>query len=138
LFAPAIGLAAATNQLASLRKKLGVVGSIHVDWEFGKSMSALDSGDLAEAIVMIDNGTIRVTRWNFPPGTTTGMHHHDFDYVVVPITGGTFSILDPDGNRSTMIQISGESYTRSEGVTHNVANEQSATVSFVEIELLGS
>jgi quercetin dioxygenase-like cupin family protein len=101
-------------------------------------MSASDGGDLAVAVVMIDDGKIRVTRWHFPPGTATGMHQHEFDYVVVPITGGTFTITDPDGNRSTISQVPGEPYARSVGVRHNVANEQSETVSFVEIELLGS
>ncbi len=101
-------------------------------------MSASGSGDLAVATVMIGGEKIRVTRWDFPPGTATGMHQHEFDYVVVPVTGGTFTITDPDGNRSTMNQVPGESYARSMGVTHNVANEQSAGVSFVEIELLDS
>ena len=38
----------------------------------------------------------RVTRWEFEPGTATGMHRHEFDYVVIPITGGSFSVVGDD------------------------------------------
>lgn len=86
--------------------------------------------------VMIDDGRIRVTRWQFDPGASTGMHTHEFDYVVVPVTGGDFMVTQPDGSTSTMLQKPGDSYARPVGVQHSVTNAGRAAASFVEIELL--
>ncbi|PHX61181.1 MAG: cupin [Actinobacteria bacterium] len=86
--------------------------------------------------VMVDDGRIRVTRWHFEPGASTGMHTHEFDYVVVPITGGNFIITQPDDSKVSMLQLPGESYSRSVGVTHDVTNAGHQIAVFVEIELL--
>ena len=88
--------------------------------------------------VMIDDGRIRVTRWQFEPGASTALHTHEFDYVVVPITGGEFTVTLPDGSTSTMIQKPGDTYSRPVGIQHNVTNAGRADASFIEIELLGS
>ena len=46
---------------------------------------------LAQSIVNADNDEVRVTTWTFEAaGAATGQHRHEFDYVVVPITGGRF------------------------------------------------
>ncbi len=87
--------------------------------------------------VMIDDGRVRVTRWQFEAGASTALHTHEFSYVVVPITGGEFIVTLPDGSTSTMIQKPGDSYARPAGVQHNVTNAGRADASFVEIELLG-
>jgi quercetin dioxygenase-like cupin family protein len=86
--------------------------------------------------VMVDDGRIRVTRWQFDPGASTGMHTHEFDYVVVPVTGGEFTVTLPDGSTATMIQKPGDTYARPMGVQHNVTNARHAAAAFVEIELL--
>ena len=41
-----------------------------------------------------DGDGARVTQWRMPPGSSTGEHIHQFDYVVLPTTGGT---VDGDG-----------------------------------------
>lgn len=86
--------------------------------------------------VMVDDGRIRVTRWHFEPGASTGIHTHEFDYVVVPITGGNFTVTQEDESTVSMVQVPGESYSRSVGVTHDVANAGQQVAIFVEIELL--
>jgi len=86
--------------------------------------------------VMVDNGRIRVTRWHFEPGASTGMHTHEFDYVVVPITGGNFNVISQDQSVTAMVQNPGESYSRSVGVTHDVTNVGHSVAVFVEVELL--
>lgn len=86
--------------------------------------------------VMVDDGRIRVTRWHFEPGASTGMHTHEFDYVVVPITGGTFNVMAPDESMSAMVQNPGESYARAMGITHDVVNVGHHVAIFVEVELL--
>ena len=45
-----------------------------------------DDRPLAISTVQVENDLIRVTEWRFPPGTSTGLHRHAHDYVVVPMT----------------------------------------------------
>ncbi len=89
----------------------------------------------AEASVTVDSERIRVTSWTFAPGQATGMHRHEFDYVVVPISGGSFTVTAPGGAASEMRQEAGQAYARQAGVEHNVANAGPQTAVFVEVEL---
>ena len=41
---------------------------------------------LAKPTVQVENERVIVTEWRFPPGSHTGWHRHNHDYVVVPIT----------------------------------------------------
>jgi quercetin dioxygenase-like cupin family protein len=86
--------------------------------------------------VEIDDGRVRVTKWHFEPGASTGMHTHEFDYLVVPVTGGDFSVVQPDGTVTPMAQSPGAAYARNAGVTHDVVNAGAKAASFVEIEFL--
>lgn len=90
----------------------------------------------ATATVQVDTEAVRVTRWDFPPGSHTGAHVHAYDYVVVPITGGQLTITAPDGEVTEAPLAIGASYNRSAGVEHDVANLTDGHVAFVEIELL--
>jgi quercetin dioxygenase-like cupin family protein len=89
----------------------------------------------AEASVTVDSERIRITSWTFAPGEATGMHRHEFDYVVVPVSGGSFTVTTPDGAASEMRQEAGQAYARQAGVAHNVANTGPRTAVFVEVEL---
>ncbi|MCC7372677.1 MAG: cupin domain-containing protein [Chloroflexi bacterium] len=84
--------------------------------------------------VQIDNARVRVTEWRFPPGTTTGFHRHEFDYVVVPMRTATLRILLSDGEMAGNL-VAGQSYTRTAGTEHEVVNENAFEVIFVETEL---
>lgn len=86
--------------------------------------------------VMIDDGRVRVTKWHFPPGGSTGMHTHEFDYLVVPVTGGDFTATLPDETVNPLTQQPGITYSRPAGVTHDIVNVGGAAASFVEIEFL--
>jgi len=90
----------------------------------------------ATAEQQLDDGVVRVTKWTFPPGSETGAHVHEFDYVVVPITDGELTIETSDGGSVVAPLTIGASYQRGKGVAHNVANDGDATVAFVEVELL--
>lgn len=83
----------------------------------------------------IENEHVRVSRSTFPPGSETGDHRHDFDYVVVPVTSGTLTI-EINGESSHAELVAGVPYNRSAGVEHNVANDTDTEIVFVEIELL--
>jgi beta-alanine degradation protein BauB len=103
----------------------------------GHSGEPLRCREPAQATVQVDDGKVRVTRWDFAPGAETGFHRHGFAYVVVPVTDGTLLIEFADGTTTTAELKAGVSYGRSAGVAHNVINGGSAPLSFVETEVLG-
>ena len=90
--------------------------------------------DRATPTVLIDNERVRVTEWRFAPGTATGPHRHEHDYVVVPMTTGPLAIIAPDGSETVANLVTGEPYFRSAGVTHDVRNPNRSEFVFVEIE----
>ena len=90
----------------------------------------------ARAQVEIDDPDARVTTWHFErAGDATGPHVHEYDYVVVPVTGGTFTVTDADGSSREMIQRAGSPYRGSAGTRHDVASSSATTAVFVEVEL---
>ncbi|HET8599989.1 MAG TPA: cupin domain-containing protein [Segeticoccus sp.] len=91
----------------------------------------------ARPTVQVDDDRVRVTRWDFEPGATTGRHRHEYPYVVVPVIDGRTQITTADGETSYSELRSGESYARAAGSTHEVVNAGEAALTFVEIELKG-
>jgi quercetin dioxygenase-like cupin family protein len=90
----------------------------------------------AQPKVTADNDQVRVTTWTFgADGASTGQHRHEFDYVVVPITGGAFIVHETDGSVREMAQVAGSPYLGTAGTAHNVANTPGQEAVFVEIEL---
>jgi beta-alanine degradation protein BauB len=90
----------------------------------------------ARATVSVDDERLRVTTWTFEAaGAATGQHRHEFDYVVVPITGGVFRVIDLDGSDREMNQIAGSPYLGAADTAHDVVNATAQEVVFVEIEL---
>ena len=90
----------------------------------------------ARGIVTEDNKQVRVTTWTFEgAGAATGQHRHEYDYVVVPITGGTFTVIDVDGSEREMSQVAGSPYIGAAGTAHDVVNATDQEAVFVEIEL---
>ena len=84
--------------------------------------------------VQVDDERVRVTEWRFPPGTATGWHRHEHDYVVVPVTNGTLTIVTHDGRFQNELK-HGVAYSRPVGVEHDVINETTQEVAFVEVEI---
>lgn len=89
----------------------------------------------ARGEVSADDERVRVTTWTFPEdGSATGFHRHEFDYVVVPVSGGNFSVEEESGAVRQMTQEAGSPYQGTAGTAHDVvARGPGAT--FVEIEL---
>jgi quercetin dioxygenase-like cupin family protein len=93
----------------------------------------------AESVTSIDDERIRVTTWTFPDaGASTGPHVHEHDYVVVPVTGGTFVVTGADGAVRELTQHSGIPYRGTAGTAHEVVNRGGPRAVFVEIELIDS
>ncbi|BBY27028.1 hypothetical protein [Mycolicibacterium sediminis] len=88
----------------------------------------------ARADIHIDDAGIRVTTWSFDEaGAATGQHVHEYDYVVIPVTGGTFTVTEADGTTREMTQRVGSPYRGSAGTDHDVRS--TSVASFVEVEL---
>jgi mannose-6-phosphate isomerase-like protein (cupin superfamily) len=83
----------------------------------------------------VDNARARVTRHRLAPGAHTGFHRHEYDYIVVPISGGRMRVVE--GAHEVFADLSaGVSYFRSAGVEHDVFNGGDEELVFVEVELL--
>jgi quercetin dioxygenase-like cupin family protein len=89
----------------------------------------------AKSEVQVDNPQVRVTEWRLAPGSATGHHIHEMDYVIVPVTAGEMTIVAPGGGRSRAQLAAGKSYFRKAGVEHDVLNETASEIVFIEIEL---
>ena len=89
----------------------------------------------AKSDTQIDNDEVRVTEWRLEPGSATGHHRHEMDYVIVPVTNCDMTIVAPDGSRSIAKLQIGKSYFRKAGVEHDVLNETKETIVFLEVEL---
>jgi len=81
-----------------------------------------------------DTDEARVTQWRLPPGSATGQHRHEFDYVIVPVTNGTLTIDNTAGRSEFPLQ-AGVSYFRKAGVEHDVLNRTPHEIVFVEVEI---
>ena len=85
--------------------------------------------------VIIDEQTVRVTRFDFEPNQETGWHVHEYDYVITAITNCYMILQNPDGTKTTAEITEGNAYKRDAGVRHNVINASAKRMSFIEIEL---
>ena len=89
----------------------------------------------AEAILIIDDERVRVTRFEFAPGAETGWHVHGHDYVVTPITTCKMLLEESGGEGREVIMAPGVAYRREKGIEHNVVNNGDEPMIFVEVEL---
>jgi mannose-6-phosphate isomerase-like protein (cupin superfamily) len=91
---------------------------------------------MASGETQIDNSTFRVTKWTIEPSDAIPMHLHEHEYVVVPLVNDTMYVTNSDGSEIAANLRIGQSYTRSAGAEHTVANRGTDTIVFVEIEKL--
>ena len=84
-----------------------------------------------------EDDRVRVNVLTFEDGDETGYHRHELDYLVVPVTGGTFVVIEADGSTRELSQEAGVPYLGREGTEHNVINRSGRVATFVEIELKG-
>ena len=90
---------------------------------------------LEEVERQIDNRRTRVTRHRMAPGAHTGLHRHEYDYVIVPVTPGRMRVVEA-GTESIAELCAGVSYFRAASVEHDVFNGGEEELVFVEIELV--
>ena len=88
----------------------------------------------ATPTVQQDDDTVRITRWDFPPGAVTGWHKHGWPYFVVMLTAGTLRLHD--GKAESAVSLAaGQAYMRPAGIEHDVMNGSEHPIAFVEIEV---
>jgi quercetin dioxygenase-like cupin family protein len=92
---------------------------------------------IARSTRTVDDDRVRVTTLAFADGDETGEHRHEYDYLVVPVTGGTFTVIERDGSTRDLVQEAGAPYLGKAGTEHNVVNASGRAATFVEIELKG-
>ena len=90
----------------------------------------------ATSSIQVQNKLIRITKYSFLTGDETGMHKHNYDYIVTPITDGKLLLIDNKGKENNSTLKASESYFRKAGVEHNVINVGKEKLIFVETELL--
>lgn len=84
--------------------------------------------------VQADNDRCVITEWRFSPGSHTGWHRHQMDYVVVPMTTGEL-LIDTGSELVRNPLIAGQAYARQLGVEHDVINDNPFEFVFIEIEM---
>jgi quercetin dioxygenase-like cupin family protein len=125
------------ERIGFLRSIGFVIGSLDDDFSSTNKPNHRSPGmkrEKAISTLQVDDGKVRVTRWDFSPGAETGWHTHGMDYVVVPLTDGTLSAELLDGSTVENQLTIGSSYARSAGVEHNIVNASRSPFSFIEVE----
>ena len=87
------------------------------------------------ATTVVDDASVRVTRFDFAPGSETGWHRHGYDYVITAVTDCPMLLEEAGGGRRRVFVAAGTAYRRDAGVEHNVVNDGTTPMSFVEVEL---
>ena len=84
--------------------------------------------------VQQDDDAVRITRWDFEPGATTGWHSHGWPYFVIMLVDGVLRIHN--GQAVTDVPLKqGQAYRRIAGIEHDVMNGSPHPIAFVEIEM---
>ena len=90
--------------------------------------------DRASSELIIDNKDVRIIRWSFETNQSTGLHKHEYDYVVVPCKTGQLNIITENENTISDLVIH-EPYHRIKGIEHEVVYNDNSCMEFIEIEI---
>jgi quercetin dioxygenase-like cupin family protein len=85
--------------------------------------------------ILVDNAMVRVTRWTLQTKAETGIHRHEYAYVVVPLSHGQMLTCPTDGPEKFQELTRGTAYYREAGSQHNVRNASDGVLSFVGVEV---
>jgi beta-alanine degradation protein BauB len=87
----------------------------------------------AVPFIQTDEDEIKITRWDFAPGASTGWHTHEWPYTIVMLTDAAMRLHDGSSVSEVALK-AGDAYKRPAGVSHDVMNGSDAPMSFLEIE----
>ena len=55
---------------------------------------------MANSKVLIENDKTIVTEWSFDIGDSTGLHTHEYNYIVVPMLDGELKVIDNNSHET--------------------------------------
>lgn len=87
--------------------------------------------------VLYEDDKTRITSWVFAPGSQTGWHHHNFDYVTIQQSGGRLRLENDQGDVKLIDYEIGRSVGYSAPIKHNATNVSDEDVRVIEIEYKG-
>ena len=88
----------------------------------------------AEFTVLFDDEKARITSWRFDPGTETGWHHHNIDYVTIQQSGGQLKLESDDGEIKYIDYKNYQTAGYAAPIKHNATNVSDEEVRVIEIE----
>ncbi|NNE85231.1 MAG: cupin [Alphaproteobacteria bacterium] len=95
---------------------------------------AADRPIAANKLLHEDDKT-RITHWTMRPGEQTGWHSHDFDYVVVQLSGGRLHLDYADGSEHEVDYAPGNTLSGSAPIEHNAISVGDEAIVSIEIEI---
>ena len=116
-----------------LRRTADCLSSDH-HYVTGASVMAFQCVIPAVPTLQQEDDTLRITRWDFPPGAVTGWHEHGWPYFVTMLVAGTLRVHDGENIKDVPLK-EGEAYMRPAGVKHDVMNGSPHPIAFIEIEV---
>lgn len=93
------------------------------------------SSEAAQPELLFTDDSVRITRHSLVPRATTGVHTHEYDYVVIPVHGGVVRV-ERGAESTEFMMTAGAPYVRESGVTHSLVNVSESEIVFVELEYL--
>ncbi len=100
----------------------------------GKTRRELADAAPAACRLLHEDSRTRITQWTFAPGTQTGWHRHELDYVTVQQSGGELALHDADGAETRVPYRDGRTMSWKAPVEHNAVNVSDVEVRVLEIE----
>jgi beta-alanine degradation protein BauB len=88
----------------------------------------------AEFTVLFEDEKTRITSWRFDPGTETGWHHHNFDYVTIQQSGGRLKLETQDGEVKFIDYQNEQTAGYAAPIKHNATNVSDEEIRVIEIE----
>ena len=75
---------------------------------------------MAKSKVLIENDKTIVTEWSFDIGDSTGLHTHEYNYIVVPMLDGELKVIDNNSHETISKLTKGGAYYREKGIVKDV------------------
>jgi len=90
--------------------------------------------ELAEFSLLFEDNKTKITSWKFAPGTETGWHHHNFDYVTIQKSTGRLKLESESGEIKYIDYANDRTAGYSAPIKHNATNVSDEEVRVIEIE----
>lgn len=88
----------------------------------------------AEFTILFEDDKTKITSWRFEPGTETGWHHHNYDYVTIQKSGGCLRLENDAGDIKLIDYEMDRTAAYSAPIKHNATNVSDEEVRVIEIE----